>query len=241
MEDQRAGGSFGDKLLKDYTPRQVRRTLAKYDLVPVGVEVGRRRLELFGARDAYELLDRMVEQEARRVQVERFPYWAEVWPAAIGLARWLDEHADGGGEAVELGCGLGLAGMALALKGWRVTATDFVEDALVLAHHNARHNQATHHRVAYLDWRHPVGYPVSVLLAADVAYEKKNHRFLQRTVDLLLQPGGRLFLSDPKRPACRALIEAWIQKGFDHRVETVTVDWKSLQYRIDIHCLHRPG
>jgi predicted nicotinamide N-methyase len=230
--------------VKQYNNRQVRRTLRKYDLVPYEVLVGNKSLIFDGVRDAYALLDRMVAQEEKRVRAERFPYWAEIWPASIGLARWIDqvEGAENWDDALEFGCGLGLAGITLARRGGRVIATDFVEDALVLAQHNARKNGAMdRHRTAYLDWRHPVGDRVDHILASDVAYEKKNHSYLLRSIEMLLNPGGYFYLSDPRRPMCRLLVDMLINRGYQHRQEQIRVSWKKLEHSIDIHCLRRPG
>lgn len=82
--------------------------------------------------DAYSLLDRMIEQEGRLHRVERFPYWAELWPASLALSRWFCQVDDlpRVDRALELGCGIGLVGITLAHLGWNVEATDFVEDAL---------------------------------------------------------------------------------------------------------------
>ena len=76
--------------MRRFSDKQMRRILGKYDVVETkwplaeGIEV-----ELVEVADSYELLDRMIEQEGRMVRVERFPYWAEVWPASLALARWL--------------------------------------------------------------------------------------------------------------------------------------------------------
>ena len=44
---------------------------------------------------------------------ERLPYWAELWPSAVALARYAIQHLDLTGRRVlELGCGLGLVGVA---------------------------------------------------------------------------------------------------------------------------------
>ena len=49
---------------------------------------------------------------------ERLPYWAELWPSAIGLARYLDRDVSLRGQHVlELGCGLGLLGVVAARDG----------------------------------------------------------------------------------------------------------------------------
>lgn len=231
--------------LKHYTNRQLRRALGKFSTVETEVDLGAQLvLRITEVEDAYALLDRMVAQEARQgPRAERFPYWAEIWPSSVGLARWFCEQgleAPAGGVR-ELGCGLGLVGVALARLGWRVEATDFVETALVFATHNARANQAeTHHGTAYLDWRHPAGLPVSCLVAADVVYERQNHAYLNGVLQYLLLPGGRFFLADPQRPAARHFVVLLEEQGYEHQVETRPVRWKSLEHRLDIHTFTKP-
>lgn len=231
--------------LKHYTKRQLRRALSKFGTKETEVELGPRLvLRMTEVDDAYALLDRMIAQEARKgPRSERFPYWAELWPASVGLARWFCEQqleAPPGGVR-ELGCGVGLVGVALARLGWRVEATDFVETALVFATHNARANQAgERHGTAYLDWRHPVGLPSSCLVASDVVYEQQNHPYLCKVLHHLLLPGGRFFLADPQRPAARRFVAILEQQGYGHQIETRLVRWKSLEHQVDIHTFTRP-
>lgn len=231
--------------MKRYSPRQVARTLAKYDTKEVEVVVDDDlRLRMLETADAYALLDRLIEQEeAGTARVTRFPYWAEIWPASLGLARWFAGPAGPPpGVALELGCGLGLVGVALARLGWQVEATDYVEDALVFTTHNARRNGISgRHQVAYLDWSHPVGGPFPVLVGSDVAYEKTLHPYLQRTVRALLAPRGQLILSDPGRPAAQPLFASLEGAGFVHRRDTVEVAWQSLRHNVDIHTFLRPA
>jgi predicted nicotinamide N-methyase len=145
------------------------------------------------------------------------------------------------GAVRELGCGLGLVGVALARLGWQVEATDYVEAALMFATHNARANQAgLRHGTAYLDWRHPAGRPLACAVAADVVYEKQNHAHLNRVLDHLLLPGGRFFLADPQRPAARHFVSLLQDQGYAHQVETRPVRWRSLEHRIDIHTFTKP-
>jgi hypothetical protein len=51
---------------------------------------------------------------------ERLPYWAELWPSAISLARYLHERDLAGARAIELGCGVGLPTIAALTRGAQV-------------------------------------------------------------------------------------------------------------------------
>src|SRR5262245_45100748 len=69
---------------------------------------------------------------------EFIPYWTELWPAARMLAKAiLREPWQPDLEAVEIGCGLGLPGIAALAVGMRVTFTDCDASALRLAADNA--------------------------------------------------------------------------------------------------------
>ena len=134
--------------MKRYSSRQVRRILGKYEICHTQIEVAEDlRLNMAQVADPYALLDRMIEQEGRLHRVERFPYWAELWPASLALARWFCRAGVGApaSGARELGCGLGLVGIVLARLGWQIEATDFVEDALIFTCFNAQSNIYTAH------------------------------------------------------------------------------------------------
>lgn len=228
--------------MKRYSRKQIDRTLAKYDTADVEVCVRPDlRLRMVETADAYGLLDDLIDRDAGDWRSVRFPYWAETWPSAVGLARWFaGPEAPAAGQACELGCGTGLVGVALARMGWRVRATDYVEDALLFATHNARRNGAAgRHEVSYLDWGHPVGSPCPCLVGSDLAYEKSLHPQLERVVRALLEPGGRLILSDPGRPVARLFFESLEAAGFRHRKDAVEVTWKSRPHSVEIHDFSR--
>ena len=231
--------------MRNFSARQERKTLAKYCTRQIQWTAGPGLddLRLLEVVDPYSLLDRMVEQEARNLRVERYPYWAELWPTSLGLAHWFC-RADlnpPAGWTRELGCGLGLVGIVLARLGWRVEASDFIEDALIFTHYNARLNGVGgRHRVSYLDWRNPIGQPGSCMVASDVVYERQNHPYLRRLLRDLLLPGGTFYLGDPQRPLAAPFIADLQQIGYRHQPESCTFTWRGRRYTIDVHRLHKP-
>jgi len=225
--------------MKRFSDKQIRRIVGKYSVVENqwsladGIEI-----DLVEVSDRYDLLDRMIEQEGRMVRVERFPYWAEIWPASLALANWMcvNKLPIPRGWTRELGCGLGLLGIVMAKLGWKIEASDYVEDALVFAAHNAQKNRVTDlHRVSYLDWSNPVGKVCECLVASDVVYEKKNHVYLNRVLRTLLAPGGRFYLSDPKRRPAKRFVAMLVKQQYTHEVETITQALGSVEYNVDIH------
>ena len=231
--------------MKRYSAKQVKRTLKKYSVKETEIKVGEKvSLALMEVEDPYELLDAMIEQEERMQRVARFPYWAEMWPASLALANWFCQAQvePPNSWALELGCGLWMVGVVLARFGWRIEATDYVEDALIFANYNAQKNGVGgRHRVAYLDWSNPVGKPCDCMVGSDVVYEKKNHPYLDRVLRRLLLPGGQFYLSDPQRRPAAQFCALLAKQGYGHWVETVDVQWKSLEHKVDIHRFVKPG
>ena len=105
------------------------------DLVEEVVGIGGHDLCLLRPRDAEALLS----EEAFEHE-EFLPYWAELWPSALALARAVGARALHGARTLELGCGLGLPSLAAALAGGRVLATDWAPDAITMTARNAERN-----------------------------------------------------------------------------------------------------
>ena len=110
---------------------------------------------------------------------ERLPYWAELWPSAVALARRLSGEDLAGKRVVELGCGIGLPSVTALARGARVTATDHYQAALDFARYNARTNLGNlEPRTRLLDWYAPetdgLEEAFDFVFAADVLYESRN-------------------------------------------------------------------
>src|SRR6476661_4367280 len=100
------------------------------------VALGGRDLAILRPRDAAALID----EELFEARDEFIPYWADLWPSAVLLARTIAGRALRGARVLELGCGLGLPSLAVALAGGRATATDWAPEALDAVAGNAARN-----------------------------------------------------------------------------------------------------
>lgn len=151
-----------------------------------------------GASD--HLLDHPAVRDAF-AKDEYMPYWADLWPASRMLARAiLHEPWTPGTEALEVGCGLGLSGIAALAMGLKVTFSDYDASALKFAAANAKLNGFKEFQTMQLDWRHPPDdLRVPVVLAADLVYEMRNLAPLLAFVRRVLLPGGLCLLTDMDR------------------------------------------
>jgi predicted nicotinamide N-methyase len=132
---------------------------------------------------------------------ERLPYWAELWPSARALARWVLDEPDLPVAAIELGCGVGLPSLALLHRRVDVLATDYYQDALLFAEENARRNGLGLPRTLLLDWREPRAdvQRSPLIVASDVLYEARNGPALLELLPHLVTPAARVIIADPGR------------------------------------------
>ena len=185
--------------------------------------MGNHTYALVHPRAAEALLD-----EADFEHDERLPYWADLWPSATALARYLDGQNLSGVRAVELGCGVGLPTVVALLRGAKVTATDHYRAALDFTRYNARVNLGNVDglQARILDWHAPKnGFSgFDLVLAADVLYEKRNVEALVGLIPTLLSPGGEALISDPGRRWEPLFRESMRAAGFGFTTEETTVD-----------------
>jgi predicted nicotinamide N-methyase len=201
------------------------------------VEVGGRTYRITHPISADDLLD---EEDFDRD--ERLPYWAELWPSAVALARYLAEQDLGDKRVIELGCGVGLPTVLALVRGAEVLATDHYEAALDFTAYNARTNLGVEPEVFILDWREPdiegIG-TFDLVLAADVLYERKNAAALADLVPRLLAPGGEAIFADPRRDEAPVFLEAVERLGFEGAKEESTVEQGARGVKVLLHRLRR--
>ena len=149
--------------------------------------------------------DRLLDDpEVTRLNRESdyMPYWAYLWPGAHLLASFVAGRAwPRGLAAIELGCGLGLAGLAGALRGLRVTFTDYDDAPLDYVRRSAEANglDPSLYATALVDWREPPADRFGLILAADVLYERRLVPVVARAIAAILAPGGEALVADPGR------------------------------------------
>ncbi|MBM4067462.1 MAG: methyltransferase [Planctomycetes bacterium] len=186
------------------------------------VAVGTRELRICRPAESERLLDHPEVRKAFAAD-EYMPYWADLWPAARMLAEAiLHEPWPAGRQALEIGCGLGLPGVAALAAGLRVTFSDYDPCALHFAAENARLNGFRDFDTLRLDWRTPPpGLQAGILLASDLVYEIRNVAPLVAFLKVVLAPEGLCLLTDQDRVSSKALREALQAGGLPFTTRTM--------------------
>jgi ETFB lysine methyltransferase len=206
-----------------------------YDTVLQNIVCGGLTIELLRVADVDTLLDRLPKIQFR--PDERLPYWADLWPSSLALAQYLWEAVDLQGlEVLELGCGLGLAGIAASRKGGVVTLTDYEADALAFTRYNAYRNGCQGAIVRHLDWHAPtLKQTYAVIMAADVLYERANFHPLMRLLQGTLEADGHFILAEPNRPIARDFFRLLRDHGFQYTRSTERVEVCGEVFEVSIY------
>jgi predicted nicotinamide N-methyase len=173
---------------------------------------------------------------------ERLPYWAELWPSAVVLARRVSEEDLTGKRAVELGCGIGLPSVVALACGADVAATDHYAPALDFVRYNARVNLGLEPKTRLLDWHTPEtkGFgPFDLILAADVLYEPRNVPALLALIPTLLALGGEIYLADPRRKDSPTFLRKMQERGFRSSAEEYRVPSDGRSITVLVYRLRR--
>lgn len=201
-------------------------TFTPYETDDVLLDTGSMTVRLTKIKDLDAMLDDV--DPITFAEDERLPYWAELWPSAIGLARYLDRDVSLRGKHVlELGCGLGLLGVIAARDGARVLCTDYEPVALAFARYNALQNGCRHIHYRLVDWRYPaLKRRYDVILASDVIYEARNFGPIVALLQRYLARGGCAFFADPGRPNAVPFFALLRQRGFTYQKVIEPVEWE---------------
>jgi predicted nicotinamide N-methyase len=161
------------------------------------------------------------------------PFWAATWPSGEELARVVARAPVRGRAVLDLGCGLGLAGIAAARGGADVLAVDASEDAAAFAAENLSLN-GVGGRTTTCSWADPalaaLG-PFDLVLGGDVLYSRSGAESLLRVLPALVADGGEAWMTDPGRPAAEAVLK--------EARETWTVRSEPLVDDVVLHRLRR--
>jgi len=198
------------------------------------LDLGTRTIDLLAPVNPDVLLD---DPEVRkRYHADNYmPYWPIIWPSGLMLAAKIltdqslpmaDQNQKSkikNRNCIDLGCGLGITGIAAALRGWHVTFTDYDHEAVQFAAHNALRNGVPEHliRPQFMDWRNPLPEKFPWVIASDVLYERRLHPLLLHAISSLLADGGVAWVSDPHRTSAEDFPLTAVAAGFKVQTENL--------------------
>lgn len=140
------------------------------------------------------------ETLAEHERSDYMPYWPYLWPAAKTMAALvLTSPLPVPQETLEIGCGIGLIGLAALARGDRVTFSDYRREAVDLALENAAGNGFDAAGGMQLDYHEPADRQFDWIIGSDVIYERALHAPVIDLMQTMLSPKGCCWLGDAGR------------------------------------------
>lgn len=211
----------------EFTPQAPAESSYQGPLTVSTIQWAGRSLKLVRPADPDQLLDDP-NVLARNDRDDYMPYWAYLWSASTLLAEAVADHWGEAGspplEILELGCGLGLGGLAALSLGYRVCFSDYDPAALKLVGQSVRENALPRNRFSTLqiDWRNPPNLRFDRIIAADVLYEARLVPMVADVLARMLSPGGEALVATPPRSSAEAFPSAIAKVGLNVRAEPAT-------------------
>ncbi len=215
-----------------------------YQTQKITLPVSNFTLELFKILNIDALYDALIAKgdDHEDVKDERIPYWAELWPAALAMAQYISQQTNFSKDTtvLEIGAGLALPSLVIGKMVNHVTITDYLPEAIEFAakNWNLNHTHAAHFTL--LDWRNPdPAFAADLLIASDVAYEKRMFSYLPQAFEVLCKPNGRVLLSEPNRGFAQDFLKNLPTTHFSIQKTTLKIMMHDTEYLINILDMQR--
>ncbi len=166
----------------------------KYATETIPVTIHGRRLQFIKPRELASFIDPDDPLKA-------FPLWAKIWEASAVLAEHMAQlPTEPPLQILELGAGLGVAGVTAAAFGHRVTITEYDPRALEFIKANALLNNCPEAVVCALDWgRRELEGQFDLIIGSEIVYSDQIIDMLAAVFQKYLRPQGRIVLAEGVR------------------------------------------
>ena len=196
--------------------------------------------------DLYTLADAESSIDAAALLRERViedpPYWALVWTGAQAIAATIANRSTLDGKPMlDLGCGLGLSGLAAARRGAHVTFGDYLDEPLEFVRRTIERSSYRNCTVRRIDFTGDDDDDTlfDVILAADIVYDPAHYAPLSRYLDCHLAAGSTILLTESLRADATVFLAMMDGLGFADEKSALWVMEAGRRERTWLHELRR--
>ncbi len=177
----------------------------------------------------------------REAVIEDPPYWALVWTGARAIAARLAAFPiDERSRVLDLGCGLGLSGLAAAARGAKVVFGDYLEEPLEFVRASLEGRGFEGCEVKHVDFTRSEDHGhFDLILAADIVYDPAHYQPLAAFLDRHVAEGGCILLTESLRADARVFLEGLEKRGFQDNRRALWVMEDGRRERTWLHELRR--
>ena len=170
------------------------------------------------------------------------PYWALVWTGARAIAAVAaNMEFPPGLRVLDLGCGLGFAGIAAARCGAAVTFGDYLDAPMEFVRATIARLALSRCDARLIDFTSAAddGSRFDLILAADIVYDPAHYGPLAEYLDLHLAPGGSILLTESLRADASVFVDGLKARGFSDEKCALWVMEDGRRERTWLHGLKR--
>jgi predicted nicotinamide N-methyase len=132
-----------------------------------------------------------------------FPLWAKIWPSSMVLADYIAaQPVDPEKQILEIGAGIGIAGIAASAFGHNITITEYNSDAIEFARANAYINGCSMIPIISMNWNKPqIQIQYDQIIGSEVIFREEDFAPIQNLFQSVLKPDGEIILvSEIRKP-----------------------------------------
>ncbi|MBI4773966.1 MAG: methyltransferase domain-containing protein [Deltaproteobacteria bacterium] len=168
---------------------------SKYETTTTDIRVADKSLTFLQIRNMDAVIGELLKP-GKKGEGER-PFWAKIWESSVLLAHLLSMlPVKSDASMLEIGCGMGVAGLFASAFGHDTILTDINEDALAFARANAALNGLEDTRIVRLDWGSDrLERRFDMIFGSDVLYTDGSYGLLIEFLKAHLKPDGKVVLA----------------------------------------------
>lgn len=138
-----------------------------------------------------------------------FPLWCKIWEATAVLSFHLSTIVpEPGKRFLEIGAGMGVAGLVGARLGHSMTITEYNDDAIEFAKANSVLNNIHDVAICKLDWNAPgIEGQFDYIIGSEVVFKEEDIASLLFLFKRYLKPGGTILLAEGLRKTTKAFVQ----------------------------------
>lgn len=196
-------------------------------------------VELYGLLQPEESIDAAALLREREIADP--PYWALVWTGAMAIAAYLStERPSPGSRVLDLGCGLGLSGLAAARLGAAVTFGDYLPEPLAFVRASLERSAFEGCTVETIDFTGDEDHGrFDLILAADIVYDPAHYDPLAAFLDRSLEAEGTILLTESLRADASRFLDGLTARGFRDEKTALWVREEGRRERTWLHRIRR--
>ncbi len=166
----------------------------EYDVEETDYQVAGHALKFFVPKK----IDRFINPDD---VFSNFPLWSKIWEATAVLSFHLSTiKPDPSKRFLEIGAGMGIAGLVAAKMGHNLTITEYNKDAINFARANAKRNNIDNVDIRELDWNNPlIEGKFDYIIGSEVVFKEEDITGLYLLFQRYLKPGGTIILAEGMR------------------------------------------